>query len=48
MPVTLKEGQKAPDFKGVDQNGKEIKLADFKGKKLILYFYPNQLVLHPL
>lgn len=41
MPVTLKEGDKAPNFKGPDENGKEIKLADFKGKKLILYFYPK-------
>ena len=30
----LKEGMKAPDFEGVDQNGKTIKLSDFKGKKL--------------
>ena len=34
-------GHKAPDFKGVNQNGEEIKLSDFKGKKLILYFYPK-------
>lgn len=37
----LKEGDKAPFFKGLDQNGKEISLDDFKGKKLILYFYPK-------
>jgi len=37
----LSEGDKAPDFKGLDQNGKEIKLADYKGKKLVLYFYPK-------
>ena len=37
----LKEGMKAPDFEGVDQNGKTIKLSDFKGKKLVLYFYPK-------
>ncbi len=36
----LKEGQKAPDFKGTDENGNAVSLADFKGKKLILYFYP--------
>jgi thioredoxin-dependent peroxiredoxin len=41
MPVTLKEGDKAPDFKGVDQNGKEVKLSDFAGKNLILFFYPK-------
>ncbi len=34
-------GQKAPDFKGVDQDGKTISLNDFKGQKLILYFYPK-------
>ena len=37
----LKEGVKAPDFKGINQNGKIIKLSDFKGKKLVLYFYPK-------
>ncbi len=35
------EGQAAPDFKGKDQNGKTLSLATFKGKKLILYFYPQ-------
>lgn len=38
---TLKIGSKAPDFKGIDQNKKEVKLSDFKGKKLVLYFYPK-------
>jgi len=37
--VTLKEGDKAPAFTGKDQNGKKISLADYKGKKLVLYFY---------
>lgn len=37
----LKIGDKAPDFKGVNQNGKEVKLVDFAGKNLILYFYPK-------
>lgn len=37
----LKEGDKAPFFKGINQNGKEISLDDFKNKKLILYFYPK-------
>jgi peroxiredoxin Q/BCP len=37
----LKEGMKAPDFKGMDQDGKEVKLSDFAGKKLVLYFYPK-------
>jgi len=37
----LKEGSKAPIFEGIDQNGKEVKLTDFTGKKIILYFYPK-------
>ena len=37
----LKEGSKAPIFEGVDQNGENISLNDFKGKKVILYFYPK-------
>lgn len=37
----LKVGDKAPDFKGKDQDGKEVGLADYKGKKLLLYFYPK-------
>ena len=35
------EGMKAPPFTAVDQNGQKIKLSDFKGKKLALYFYPK-------
>ncbi|MFI3287502.1 MAG: thioredoxin-dependent thiol peroxidase [Rikenellaceae bacterium] len=34
-------GFKAPEILGIDQNGKEIKLSDYKGKKLALYFYPK-------
>ena len=41
--ITLKENDKAPLFKGKTQNGKEISLKDFKGKKLVLYFYPQDL-----
>lgn len=37
----LKKGEKAPDFTGIDQDGKEVGLADFIGKKLVLYFYPK-------
>lgn len=37
----LKKGDKAPDFKAKDQHGNEISLATFKGKKLVLYFYPK-------
>jgi peroxiredoxin Q/BCP len=39
--AVLKEGSKAPAFKALDQNGNAISLADFKGKKVILYFYPK-------
>ncbi len=39
--TTLKEGDKAPSFSGVNQDGAPISLEQFKGKKLILYFYPK-------
>ncbi|MBX9852279.1 MAG: thioredoxin-dependent thiol peroxidase [Cytophagaceae bacterium] len=39
--MALKAGDKAPDFTGRDQNGEKVKLSDFKGKKVVLYFYPN-------
>jgi len=37
----LKEGDKAPAFTSKDQNGKKVSLADFKGEKIVLYFYPQ-------
>jgi len=37
----LKEGSKAPAFALQDQDGKTVKLADFKGRKLLVYFYPK-------
>ena len=37
----LKEGQKAPLFEGTDQDGNIIRLKDYTGKKVILYFYPK-------
>ena len=37
----LTEGEKAPDFKAQDQNGNLVSLKDFKGKKVVLYFYPE-------
>lgn len=37
----LKAGDKAPDFSAKDQDGNKIKLSDFKGKKIVLYFYPK-------
>lgn len=39
--MELEKGQKAPEFTGKDQEGKAISLADFKGKKVVLYFYPK-------
>jgi peroxiredoxin Q/BCP len=38
---SLQPGDKAPDFSSIDQNGKIISLKDYKGKKLVLYFYPK-------
>ncbi|MEO6893592.1 MAG: thioredoxin-dependent thiol peroxidase [Ginsengibacter sp.] len=38
--TTLSEGQKAPDFSAKDQNGNSVSLKDFRGKKVVLYFYP--------
>ena len=39
--ATLKKGDTAPAFNLVDQDGKHVKLAGFKGKKVLLYFYPK-------
>jgi thioredoxin-dependent peroxiredoxin len=39
--TTLKPGDKAPDFKGQDQNGNVLTNEDFKGNKLVVYFYPK-------
>lgn len=37
----LEAGQKAPDFTLMDENGNDVSLSDFKGQKVILYFYPK-------
>ena len=37
----LQIGDKAPEFSGVDENGKKISLKDLKGSKVVLYFYPK-------
>ena len=39
--TTPTEGKKAPAFKGKNQDGKTVSLADYKGKKLVIYFYPE-------
>lgn len=39
----LKTGDKAPDFVSRDQNGNTVKLSDYRGKKVVLYFYPKDL-----
>lgn len=37
----IKIGDKAPEILGVNENGQEVKLSDYKGKKIALYFYPK-------
>jgi peroxiredoxin Q/BCP len=37
----LKPGDKAPDFTGTDHMGRTVKLSDFKGKPIVLWFYPK-------
>ena len=39
--MKLKKGDQAPDFTARDQNGNTVRLSDFKGKKVVLYFYPK-------
>ena len=41
--ITLQEGDKAPAFSGINQDGKKVSLSSFKGKKVVLYFYPKDL-----
>jgi thioredoxin-dependent peroxiredoxin len=43
MPVTetIKVGDTAPDFETVDDTNQKVKLSDFRGKKVVLYFYPK-------
>jgi peroxiredoxin Q/BCP len=41
MAITLQAGDKAPAFKAKNENGETVSLANFKGKKLVLYFYPK-------
>ena len=41
--MPLKPGDKAPTFTLLDQAGEKVKLADFKGRKVLVYFYPTLL-----
>lgn len=41
--MKLKKGDAAPDFSGKNDDGKQVMLSDFKGKKLVLYFYPKDM-----
>ncbi len=41
MITHLNEGEQAPIFEGLDQNGNTVQLSDYKGKKLVLFFYPQ-------
>lgn len=40
MAISLKPGDPAPDFEGVTTDGKRVSLKDYRGKKLVMYFYP--------
>jgi peroxiredoxin Q/BCP len=40
-PVRLEAGKKAPAFTLLDQDGQKVKLSDFKGRKVLVYFYPK-------
>lgn len=44
--MSLKIGDIAPEFTGTDENGQKISLADFKGKKIVLFFYPKDMTLN--
>lgn len=41
MSLTLQPGDKAPAFKSINEKGEQVSLADYKGKKIVLYFYPK-------
>ena len=41
--MSLEVGKAAPDFESKDQNGNSVKLSDFRGKKVVLYFYPKDM-----
>ncbi len=37
----MEVGDKVPDLLGIDENGEEVRTSDFRGRKIILYFYPK-------
>lgn len=39
--MALKPGDRAPDFTLLDQDGQKVKLSSFKGRKVLVYFYPK-------
>lgn len=41
--TSLKEGDKAPDFRAINENEQVVSISDFQGKKVILYFYPKDM-----
>lgn len=41
MQKMLEKGDQIPNVAGIDQNGKEIRLEQFRGKKLVIFFYPK-------
>jgi peroxiredoxin Q/BCP len=41
MPEIIKVGDMAPDFETIDDQSQEVRLSDFRGKKVVLYFYPK-------
>ena len=40
-PRMIEQGQMAPDFALPDQDGRDVKLSDFRGQRVVLYFYPK-------
>ena len=41
--MALETGKKAPDFTLLDQDGEKVKLSDFKGRTMVVFFYPKAL-----
>jgi peroxiredoxin Q/BCP len=39
--MALDEGKKAPDFTLLDEEGKKVKLSDFRGRSVVVFFYPK-------